>query len=170
MTVRKVSTILRQNLRLSKNYLPVPEKATQVTSNVGNRSVRNALNIRYVDVGGGQDCANELLAAFGPDYDLEQYGVRLVASPRHADVLLVTGCVTKKMADPLRKTYEAIPNPKIVVACGDAAITGGVFAIAKYCLGPVSTVVPVDLAVPGDPPSAATLVEVFRQISGRYKR
>lgn len=170
MTIRRVSTTLIQNLRRGKTEFPTPENEIRATDRLRNRWLRNALNIRYIDVGGGQDCANELIAAFGPGYDLEQYGVRLVASPRHADVLLVAGCVTTKMAGPLRKTYEAIPGPKIVVAFGDPAITGGVFVNANYCLGPVSTVIPVDLTVPGDPPSAAALVEVFRQISGRHHR
>ena len=130
---------------------------------------KSALNVRYIDAGGGQDCANELLAAFGPDYDLERLGVRLVASPRHADVLLVSGCVTSKMDDPLRLTYEARPNPKVVIAFGDAAITGGYFLGTNRNIGPVSAVIPVHHSIVGDPPSASSIVEFFNQLTQTRK-
>ncbi|MDA8276634.1 MAG: oxidoreductase [Actinomycetota bacterium] len=170
MTIRNVSKVALRNLRRSVNPPKLSDQRFEIPQLKGGNWSRNAINIRYVDAGGGQDCANELVAAFGPDYDLEQYGIRIVASPRHADLLFVTGCVTTKMADPLRRTYESIPNPKVVVACGDAAITGGPFVRAKHCLGPVSGTIPVDLSIPGDPPSAASLIEFFSKISGRTSR
>ena len=86
-------------------------------------------------------------------YDAERYGARLVASPRHADALLVTGPVTRNMAEPLRRTFEAMPQPRVVVACGDCALNRGVFAGAYGVVGAVGDVVPVDVEVPGCPPT-----------------
>src|SRR5437867_3485695 len=87
-----------------------------------------SVQLRHVDAGSCNGCELEIASAFGPVYDAERYGARLVASPRHADALLVTGPVTRNMADPLRKTYEATPGPKLVVAVGDCARNCGVFA------------------------------------------
>lgn len=131
------------------------------------RALRGSVHIRYVDAGGGHDAGLELQAAFGPVYDAERYGLHLVASPRHADVLVVVGCVTRNMAAPLRNTFEAMPAPRIVVAAGDPAIGGGPFADAYGVLGPVATVIPVDIEIPGDPPSPATIIAALREISGR---
>jgi Ni,Fe-hydrogenase III small subunit len=106
-------------------------------------------------------------AVFGPVYDAERYGARLVASPRHADVLLVTGVVTRNMLEPLRRTVEATPRPRVVVAVGDCALTGGVFADGYGVLGAVDDVVPVDLAVPGCPPEPAEIVAALRRVTRR---
>ena len=109
----------------------------------------------------------EIQAAFGPVYDLERYGVHLVASARHADVLLVTGVVTRNMVEPLRRTLEATPTPRFVVAVGDAAIDGGAFLGGYGVAGVVSDFVEVDLRIPGNPPEPAQIVAALRRITGR---
>lgn len=117
-----------------------------------------SLSIRAVDAGSCNGCELELHALNNPIYDVERFGLRFVASPRHADVLLVTGPVTKNMAEALRRTWDATPDPKWVVACGACAIDGGVFAGSYACVGPVETVIPVDLRIPGCPPRPAELL------------
>lgn len=112
-----------------------------------------SLHIRLVDAGSCNGCELEISALNNPYYDLERFGMHFVASPRHADCLLVTGPVTINMADPLRRTYEAAPDPKIVVAVGDCAKDCGIFAGAYGVFGPVSAVLPVDVAVSGCPPT-----------------
>jgi Ni,Fe-hydrogenase III small subunit len=128
-----------------------------------------SIQIRHVDAGSCNGCEIEIGAAFGPVYDAERYGARLVASPRHADVLLVTGPVTRNMADPLRITYEATPGPKRVIALGDCARGCGVFAQAYGVQGPggVADVVPVDVEVPGCPPTPEDIVAALRGLTGR---
>jgi Ni,Fe-hydrogenase III small subunit len=126
-----------------------------------------SVQIRHVDAGSCNGCEVEIGSAFGPVYDAERYGARLVASPRHADALLVTGAVTKNMAEPLRRTYQAVPAPKVVVAVGDCARDCGMFAGAYGVAGAVSDVVPVDLTVPGCPPRPEAIVEALRRLTGR---
>jgi Ni,Fe-hydrogenase III small subunit len=126
-----------------------------------------SIQVRHVDAGSCNGCELEIVSAFAPVYDLERYGVRLVASPRHADVLLVTGPVTRNMADPLRKAYEAMPAPKLVVALGDCAKNCGVFAGAYGVHGAVSDVVPVDREISGCPPSPEVIITALRELSGR---
>ncbi len=111
--------------------------------------VRGSLQIRHVDAGSCNGCEVEISGAFGPVYDAERFGARLVASPRHADALLVTGVVTHNMAGPLRKTLEATPRPRVVIACGDCALNRGVFADAYGVVGAVGEVVPVDVEIAG---------------------
>lgn len=126
-----------------------------------------SVQLRHVDAGSCNGCEVEIGSAFGPVYDAERYGARLVASPRHADALLVTGPVTRNMAEPLRRTYEAVPGPKLVVAVGDCARDCGVFAGAYGVTGPVSEVVPVDLEIPGCPPRPEDIVAGLRKLTGR---
>jgi Ni,Fe-hydrogenase III small subunit len=126
-----------------------------------------SVQIRHVDCGSCNGCEVEIGSAFGPVYDAERYGVRLVASPRHADVLLVTGPVTRNMAEPLRRTFEAVPAPKLVVAVGDCARDCGVFADAYGVAGPASAVVPVDVEIAGCPPRPEAVVEGLRRLTGR---
>jgi Ni,Fe-hydrogenase III small subunit len=126
-----------------------------------------SVQVRHVDCGSCNGCEVEVGAVFGPVYDAERYGARLVASPRHADVLLVTGVVTRNMLEPLRRTVEATPRPRVVVAVGDCAITGGVFADGYGVLGAVDDVVPVDLSVPGCPPEPAEIVAALRRVTRR---
>jgi Ni,Fe-hydrogenase III small subunit len=116
------------------------------------------LFIREVDAGSCNGCELEIHALNNIVYDLERFGMHFVASPRHADVLLVTGPVTRNMREALERTYQATPGPKWVVAVGDCARDGGVFAGSYACVGGVSAVVPVDLHIRGCPPSPTALL------------
>lgn len=136
----------------------VPEKA---------RELGGSAQVRCVDAGSCNGCEIEIAAAFNPVYDAERYGARLVASPRHADVALVTGPVTRNMAEPLRRTVAAMGEPRLVVAVGDCAIDCGEFAGGYGIEGAVADVVPVDLAVPGCPPEPGEIVAVLRRVTGR---
>jgi Ni,Fe-hydrogenase III small subunit len=126
-----------------------------------------SVQIRHVDAGSCNGCEVEIGSAFGPVYDAERYGARLVASPRHADALLVTGAVTRNMAEPLRRTYDAVPAPKVVVAVGDCARNCGVFAGAYGVAGAVRDIVPVDVEIAGCPPRPEAIVEGLRKLTGR---
>jgi Ni,Fe-hydrogenase III small subunit len=117
------------------------------------------LSIREVDAGSCNGCELEIHALNNIVYDLERFGLRFVASPRHADVLLVTGPVTTNMREALERTYQATPGPKWVVAVGNCARDGGVFSGSYACVGGVSAVLPVDLHIPGCPPSPITLLK-----------
>jgi Ni,Fe-hydrogenase III small subunit len=112
-----------------------------------------ALCIRAIDAGSCNGCELEIHALNNPLYNIEGLGIRFVASPRHADLLLVTGPVAKNMEMALQRTYDATPDPKLVVAIGDCGCTGGIFGESYATRGRVSTVIPVDVAVPGCPPS-----------------
>jgi len=118
-----------------------------------------SLSIREVDAGSCNGCELEIHALNNAFYDIERFGFHFVASPRHADVLLVTGPVTKNMAEALARTYAATPSPKWVVAAGDCALNGGLFAGSYAVAGGVSAVVPVDLHIPGCPPSPTALLK-----------
>ena len=118
-----------------------------------------SLSIRQVDAGSCNACELEIHALANAFYDLERFGLRFVASPRHADVLMVTGPVTKNMREALKRTYNATPDPKWVVAVGGCAADGGIFKGSYACVGGVSDVVPVDLHVPGCPPSPRALLK-----------
>src|SRR6202171_4166985 len=117
------------------------------------RVLGRALCIRHVDAGSCNGCELEIHALNNPLYNLEGLGIRFVASPRHADMLLVTGPVSKHMEVALRRTYEATPDPKLVVALGDCGCTGGIFGESYASCGRVSNVIPVDVVIPGCPPS-----------------
>ncbi|HET9763816.1 MAG TPA: NADH-quinone oxidoreductase subunit NuoB [Casimicrobiaceae bacterium] len=121
-------------------------------------SLGRTLSIREVDAGSCNGCELEIHALNNVVYDLERFGLRFVASPRHADVLLVTGPVTANMKEALERTYRAMPDPKWVVAVGDCARDGGVFCGSYACAGGVADVVPVDLHIAGCPPSPAALL------------
>ena len=118
-----------------------------------------ALCIREIDAGSCNGCELEIHALNNPIYNIEGMGIRFVASPRHADLLLVTGPVSWHMATALRRTYEATPEPKLVVAVGDCGCNGGIFGTGYATAGPVSAIVPVDVAVPGCPPSPERLLQ-----------
>ena len=128
------------------------ELATRVNG-AARRRLGRSLSIRQVDAGSCNGCELEIRALGNAFYDLERFGLRFVASPRHADVLLVTGPVTKNMKEALERTYNATPEPKWVVALGDCAATGGIFAGSYACVGGVGLVIPVDLHIPGCPPA-----------------
>ncbi|MGN8550094.1 NADH-quinone oxidoreductase subunit B family protein [Bradyrhizobium sp. 13971] len=122
------------------------------------RRLGRSLSIREVDAGSCNGCELEIHALSNAYYDVERFGIRFVASPRHADVLLVTGPVTKNMREALERTYLATPDPKWVVAAGDCARDGGCFAGSYAVVGGVSAVVPVDLHIPGCPPSPIAIL------------
>jgi Ni,Fe-hydrogenase III small subunit len=117
-----------------------------------------SLSIRQVDAGSCNGCELEIHALSNAFYDLERFGLRFVASPRHADVLMVTGPVTKNMREALSRAYHATPDPKWVVAVGRCAADGGIFAGSYACVGGVKDVVPVDLHIPGCPPPPSALL------------
>jgi Ni,Fe-hydrogenase III small subunit len=127
-----------------------------------NRAARarlgRSLSIRHVDAGSCNGCELELHALSNAFYDLERFGLRFVASPRHADVLTVTGPVTRNMRDALLRTYEAMPDPKWVVAIGGCAVDGGIFAGSAAIIGGVKDVLPVDITIRGCPPSPRQLL------------
>ena len=118
-----------------------------------------ALCVRHVDAGSCNGCELEIHALNNPIYNLEGLGIRFVASPRHADLLLVTGPVSRHMEAALLRTYEATPKPKLVVALGDCGCTGGVFGESYASCGRVSNVIPVDVAIPGCPPSPTRILQ-----------
>ncbi len=129
--------------------------------------LRGSVQIRHVDAGSCNGCEIELAAAFGPVYDAERYGARLVASPRHADAVLVTGVVTHNMREALQLTVEATPAPRLVIAMGDCARNCGAFAGAPGVAGAVADVVDVDLEIAGCPPEPDAVVEALRKVTGR---
>jgi Ni,Fe-hydrogenase III small subunit len=132
-----------------------------------------SLSIREVDAGSCNGCELEIHALNNPYYDLERFGLRFVASPRHADVLMVTGPVTTNMREALERTYAATPDPKWVVAVGDCALDGGLFAGSYAVIGGVSQVVPVDLHIRGCPPAPLQLLSgllALLQIADAGKR
>jgi Ni,Fe-hydrogenase III small subunit len=136
----------------------VAELGAQV-ERVARQRLGRTLSIREVDAGSCNGCELEIHALNNVLYDLERFGLRFVASPRHADVLMVTGPVTVNMREALLRTYQATPNPKWVVAVGDCARDGGVFAGSYACTGGVAAVLPVDLHIRGCPPSPITLLK-----------
>lgn len=136
----------------------VAELAAQV-NRVAHWRLGRTLSIREVDAGSCNGCELEIHALQNVLYDLERFGLRFVASPRHADVLLVTGPVTTNMREALERTYQATPNPKWVVAVGDCGRDGGVFSGSYACVGGVGAVLPVDLHIGGCPPSPISLLK-----------
>ena len=123
------------------------------------RVLGRALTIRHIDAGSCNGCELEIHALANPYYNIEGLGIRFVASPRHADLLLVTGPVSKHMAIALKRTYDATPDPKLVVAVGDCGCSGGIFGESYASLGRVSNVIPVDVAIPGCPPAPIALLQ-----------
>jgi Ni,Fe-hydrogenase III small subunit len=145
---------------------PAPAPDAQMLAELGaqlgksaRRRLGRSLSIREVDAGSCNGCELEIHALNNAFYDVERFGLRFVASPRHADVLLVTGPVTRNMREALERTYAATPDPKWVVAVGDCALNGGCFAGSYAVVGGVSQVVPVDLHVPGCPPPPTDILK-----------
>jgi len=130
-----------------------------------------ALCVRAIDAGSCNGCELEIHALGNPIYNIERFGIRFVASPRHADLLLITGPVARNMELAVRRTYEATPDPKLVVAVGDCGCTGGIFGESYASCGRVSNVVPVDVAVPGCPPSPRQILSgILTAINARGVR
>jgi Ni,Fe-hydrogenase III small subunit len=120
-----------------------------------------SLALRHVDCGSCNGCEHELTNTAGPHYDLDRFGLSMVASPRHADVLLITGTVTTRMAGPLRAAYAAMPEPRLVAALGDCALGDGVIADPDQLAGPVQDLLPVDIRIPGCPPTPTAIAEAL---------
>jgi Ni,Fe-hydrogenase III small subunit len=146
---------------------PVTEQLEAPPGETSRSPFSGSLQLRHVDVGSCNGCELEIASAFGPHFDAARFGVRLVASPRHSDGLLVTGVVTKNMAGPLFKTLEATPNPRIVIACGDCAVNGGIFAGAYGIEADLDALVDVDFRIPGCPPDPSAITQALRGITGR---
>lgn len=120
---------------------------------------KRALWVFHVPTGSCNGCDIEIIAALTPRYDLERFGIKLVGTPRHADVLLVTGCVVRSMADKLKRIYEQTPDPKAVIVVGNCGATGGVFYDSYNVAGPVDEIIPVDVYVPGCPPRPEAIID-----------
>jgi len=142
---------------------PEPDEALRVLADRLREDVlrhfAGALTIRHVDAGSCNGCELEINMLNNPHYNLEGLGIKFVASPRHADMLLVTGPVSRHMEVALQRTYEATPEPKLVVAIGDCGCTGGIFGESYASRGRVSNVIPVDVAVPGCPPTPFAIMQ-----------
>jgi len=156
-----IGRILRLG-RVAEGAAPKPAAAV-----VPPTGVAGSVQVRHVDAGSCNGCEVEISGAFGPVYDAERFGARLVTSPRHADALLVTGVVTRNMAQPLRNTLAATPLPRVVIACGDCALNRGVFADAYGVVGAVGEVIPVDVEIPGCRPTPDQGVAALRSVTGR---
>jgi Ni,Fe-hydrogenase III small subunit len=161
-----VLRLWRKIRRTGRIAEPAPAKPTDQRPAAA-AELGGSVQVRHVDAGSCNGCEVEIGSAFGPVYDAERYGVRLVASPRHADALLVTGPVTRNMEEPLRRTYTALPEPKLVVAVGDCARNCGVFAGAYGVAGAVRDVIPVDIEIEGCPPRPEVITEALRKLTGR---
>ena len=156
--------ILRQIARtgIKTEPTPAPAAALPEVARLQEQILRTlgrALTIRQVDAGSCNGCELEIHALGNPYYNLEGLGIKFVASPRHADMLLVTGPVAKHMAIALQRTYDATPEPKLVVAVGDCGCTGGIFGESYASLGRVANVIPVDVEIPGCPPTPTALLQ-----------
>lgn len=152
--LRTLRTICRTGI--ASETPPTSDDSLRVSETLQNQIrdiLGRALCIRHVDAGSCNGCELEIHALGNPVYNIEGLGIRFVASPRHADMLLVTGPVSRHMEVALRRTYDATPDPKLVVAIGDCGCTGGVFGENYASAGRVANVIPVNVAVPGCPPS-----------------
>jgi Ni,Fe-hydrogenase III small subunit len=155
-------TILRQIVKAGIRSEPAPAPLHDTVARLQAEilgTLGRALTIRHVDAGSCNACELEIHALLNPYYNLEGLGIRFVASPRHADMLLVTGPVSKHMAIALQRTYDATPEPKLVVAVGNCGCNGGIFGESYASLGRVANVIPVDVEVPGCPPNPAALMQ-----------
>jgi Ni,Fe-hydrogenase III small subunit len=145
-------TLLRDLRRLRHELdLPAPPRG-------------RSLAVRHVDAGSCNGCEHELTLASGPHYDLQRYGFGVVASPRHADVLLVTGVVTTRMRDPLLAAYNAMPEPRRVAAFGDCALGCGLLGLESELAGPLEAILPVDVRIPGCPPAPDAIAAALARL------
>ncbi len=153
---------------------PVPPPVEPVLGEIGERiqaiavkQFHGSIAIRQVDAGSCNGCELEIHALNNPYYAVERFGVHFVSSPRHADLLLVTGPVSRHMAAALRRTYDATPDPKLVIAVGDCGACGGEFGVSYASLGAVANVIPVDATIRGCPPSPLALLQGLLAALGR---
>ncbi len=157
LKVRAIKGVVTRHIEpgLSKEIESAGAKLKSLVQEKFGRS----LHIRQVDTGSCGACESEIISANNPVYDLQRFGISFVASPRHADALLVTGAVSKNMLIALKKVYEAMPEPKFVITLGDCAFDGGAFKGSYYIAGPVKDILPVVLHIPGCPPSPSTIIK-----------
>ena len=161
--IPRIKRVLRTGIVTEKR--PEPVESVEIAREMRQlsddilRILGRALTIRQVDAGSCNGCELEIHALNNPYYNLEGYGIKFVASPRHADMLLVTGPVTKNMENALKVAYDCTPDPKLVVAVGDCGCTGGVFGTSYASCGAVENVIPVDVRVPGCPPTPVALLQ-----------
>jgi Ni,Fe-hydrogenase III small subunit len=153
--IRTPSTLIDKNAFLDH---PTPPIIYQEISAPLKKMFRGSLAIRVVTAGSSNACEQELVALGNSFYDMERFGIHFVASPRHADMLMVTGPVSRNMRDALLHTYEAIPDPRVVIAVGDDAISGGIFRDSYGVYNGVHNVIPVNYQIPGDPPSPRQII------------
>jgi len=158
-----VAAVLRRGVATEERAPPTADPCLAGPA----RRLGGSLALRHVDAGSCNGCELEIASAFGPTYDLERFGVRLVASPRHADAVLVTGVVTRNMADPLRRTVGAMARPCLAIALGDCASGCGAFRGGYGVAGNVDSIVPVDLAIPGCPPRPEAIIDALRRLTGQ---
>ena len=157
--------MLRQILRTGIVSEPAPDAddalraATQLLSDAVLKQLGRALVIRHIDAGSCNGCELEIHALNNPYYNLEAIGIKFAASPRHADLLLVTGPVAKNMEVAVKRAYDATPEPRLVVAVGDCGCTGGIFGESYASCGRVANVIPVDVSIPGCPPTPLQLIQ-----------
>jgi len=167
--------ILKQIFRTGVVTEPLPAVIDPEIEKIGvqleeavRRRFKRSLTIRQVDPGSCNGCELEIHAINNPIYNCERFGIHFTASPRFADLLLVTGPVSHNMEIALTRTYNATPTPKIVIAVGDCGCTGGVFGESYASLGPVNTVIPVDACIPGCPPTPTALLQgILKALEGR---
>jgi len=165
--------IFRKILHTGVITEPLPAPAPEIEqlgaqiSEIIRRHYRGSLAIRMVDAGSCNACELEIHAMNNPYYDLERFGIHFVASPRHADMLLVTGPVSRNMETALKMTLDAVAEPRLVVAVGDCAACGGEFGVSYASLGAVSRVIPVDAVIRGCPPTPLTLLQGLLGVLGR---
>lgn len=143
------------DLELSKEI----ESAGSQLKKLIRKKFGRSLHIRQVDTGSCGACESEIISANNPVYDLQRFGINFTASPRHADALLVTGPISKNMLLALKSTYQAMPEPKFVITCGDCALDGGVFKDSYYLGGVVKDILPVVLHIPGCPPNPMMIIK-----------
>lgn len=146
---------------------PVTEPLPRPPAPPGGARFPGSAQLRHVDAGSCNGCELEIASAFGPVYDAGRFGVRLAASPRHADGILVTGVVTRNMAVPLGKTLDAVPEPRVVIACGDCALGRGPFAGGYGVADSQGALAAPDVAIPGCPPGPAAITQALRTLTGR---
>jgi len=155
--------ILLNSLKKGILTRPVEQKNMETIvaelKNLIDKKFKRSFHIREVDTGSCGACDSEIIAATNPIYDIQRFGIDFVASPRHADALLVTGALSKNMEIALKKTYEAMPGPKYVITAGDCAFNGGVFKDSYYINSAVKDIVPVTYHIPGCPPKPIEIIK-----------
>jgi Ni,Fe-hydrogenase III small subunit len=166
--------LFRKILKTPKTTMPKSAFGGAAFNEVGEKlrqtvfsKLKGSLAIREVAAGSSNAEEWELTALGSSYYDVERFGIKFVASPRHADALFVSGPVSRNMADALKRTYEATPEPKLVVAVGDGAIDGGIFKGSYAIAGGVKDVIPVDIEIAGDPPSPQQIIAAMLQVAER---